>query len=45
MSQKIFDNNLVEICENKVRLKLNKPAYTRMYMFRFKSSIDVQTPS
>ena len=33
MSQKIFGNNLVEICANKVRLKLNKPAYTRIYIF------------
>ena len=27
MSQKIFDNNLVATCKNKVTLTLNKPAY------------------
>ena len=32
MPHKIFDNSLVAICENKVTLILNKPAYTRMYI-------------
>ena len=27
MPQKIFGNNLVAICKNKVTLALNKPAY------------------
>ena len=27
MSHKIFDNNLVAICKNKITLTLNKPAY------------------
>ena len=30
MSPKIFDNNLVAICKNKVTLTLNKPAYAGM---------------
>ena len=30
MSQKIFDNNLVEIRENNVTLTLNQPAYIEM---------------
>ena len=30
MSQKIFDNNLVEIHENNVTLTLNQPAYIEM---------------
>ena len=30
MSGKIFDNDLVAICKNKVRLTLNKPACIRM---------------
>ena len=30
MSQKIFGNNLVVICESKLALKLNKPAHIRM---------------
>ena len=30
MSQKKFDNNLVEICKSKLALKLNKPAYIGM---------------
>ena len=32
MSQKIFDNNLVEIHENNVTLTLNQPAYIEMYI-------------
>ena len=32
MSQKIFDNNLVAICKNKVTLILNNPAYVGMCM-------------
>ena len=30
MSHKIFDNDLVAICRNKVTLTLNKPAYMGM---------------
>ena len=30
MSRKIFDNDLVEICKNKVTLMLNKSAYIGM---------------
>ena len=30
MSRKIFENDLVTICKNKVTLTLNKPAYIRM---------------
>ena len=30
MSHKIFDNDLVTIRKNKVKLTLNKPAYTEM---------------
>ena len=30
MSHKIFDNDLVTICKNKLTLTLNKPAYIRM---------------
>ena len=30
MSYKIFDNDLVTICKNKVTLTLNKPAYVGM---------------
>ena len=30
MSQKIFDNNLVAICKNKVPLTLGKPTYVKM---------------
>ena len=36
MSQKIFDNNLVVIYKNKVRLKLHKPAYKECVYLRFK---------
>ena len=32
MSHRIFDNNLVVICKNKLALKLNKPAYIGMYV-------------
>ena len=32
MSRKIFDNNLVAIRKNKLALKLNKPAYIRMWI-------------
>ena len=32
MSQKIFDNDLVEICKSKLTLKLKKPASVGMYM-------------
>ena len=32
MSHKIFDNNLVAIRQSKVALRLNKPAYTGMYI-------------
>ena len=32
MSHKIFDNNLVTICKNRVTLTLNKPAYIGMYI-------------
>ena len=32
MSHKIFDNNLVAIRQSKVVLRLNKPAYTGMYI-------------
>ena len=34
MSQKIFDNNLVEIRENNVTLTLNQPAYIEMCILR-----------
>ena len=30
MSKKVFDNDLVAICKNKVTLTLNKPAYVKM---------------
>ena len=30
MSQKVFDNDLVVICKNKVKFRLNKPAYAGM---------------
>ena len=30
MSQKIFDNNLVAICKNKVPLTLRKPTYVKI---------------
>ena len=30
MSHKIFDDDLIEICKNKVKLRLNKPAYIGM---------------
>ena len=32
MSHKIFENNLVVICKNKVPLTLNKPAYMGMFL-------------
>ena len=32
MSQKIFDNDLVEICKSKLTLKLKKPASVGMYI-------------
>ena len=32
MSRKIFENDLVVICKNKVTLILNKPAYIGMYI-------------
>ena len=40
--QKIFDNDLVAIRKNKVKLTLNKPAYIRMCILEL--SIDVWTP-
>ena len=35
MSHKTFENNLVAICKSKVTLKLNKPAYTGIYVLEF----------
>ena len=32
ISQKMFHNNLVVFCKNKVTLTLRKPAYVRMYL-------------
>ena len=34
MLHKIFDNNLVVICKNKLALKLNKRAYIGMYILQ-----------
>ena len=43
MSHRIFDNNLVVICKNKLALKLNKPAYIGMCVHvKIESSINVQ---
>ena len=33
LSHEIFDNNLVTPGKNKVSLKINKPAYIRMYIW------------
>ena len=40
MSQKIFDNDLVAICKNKV----NKPAYIRMYILELSKLFNAQIP-
>ena len=36
MSRKIFDNDLVLICENKITLALNKLAYIGIFFFGIK---------
>ena len=40
MSQKIFDNDLVAICKNKV----NKPAYIRMCILELSKLFHAQIP-
>ena len=42
MLYKIFDNNLVAIRKSKLALKLNKPAYIRVFMLDL--SINVRIP-
>ena len=39
MSHKIFDNNLVAIRESKDTSKLNKPAYTEMYILELSKAL------
>ena len=44
MSQKIFDNDLVIMCKNKVTLKLNKTTIYWDVYNRLEYIIDVQVP-
>ena len=39
MSHKIFDNNLVVTSKSKFALKLNKPAYTGMYILELSKAL------